>query len=92
MHATGGDVRRICDLFGLSIAGANRYASVLNHPDLDPDCGDAVDRLMQLAELLLGHWPPQSTRPPSTERSCTQRPCDRSPRRNHPRLLAGRVR
>jgi len=35
LHATGGDVRRICDLFGLSIAGAARYASVLNHPELD---------------------------------------------------------
>ena len=37
LHATGGDVRRICDLFGLSIAGAARYASVLNHPELDRD-------------------------------------------------------
>lgn len=35
LHATNGDVRRICDLFGLTIAGAARYASVLNHPDLD---------------------------------------------------------
>ena len=35
LHATGGDVRRICDLFGLTIAGAARYASVLNHPELD---------------------------------------------------------
>lgn len=34
LHATGGDVRRVCDLFGLSISGAGRYASVLNHPDL----------------------------------------------------------
>jgi hypothetical protein len=31
----GGDIRRICDLFRLSIAGANRYASTLNHPGLD---------------------------------------------------------
>jgi len=37
LHATGGDVRRICDLFGLSIPGAARYASVLNHPELDRD-------------------------------------------------------
>lgn len=36
LHATGGDVRRVCDLFGLSITGAARYASVLNHPELDP--------------------------------------------------------
>jgi hypothetical protein len=35
LHATGGDVRRVCDLFGLSSAGAGRYASALNHPNLD---------------------------------------------------------
>ncbi len=35
LHATGGDVRRICDLFGLTIPGAARYACVLNHPELD---------------------------------------------------------
>ncbi|WP_454198881.1 hypothetical protein [Nocardia sp. Marseille-Q1738] len=34
LHATGGDIRRICDLFGLSIAGASRYRSALEHPDL----------------------------------------------------------
>ncbi len=34
VHATGGDVRRICDLFGLSIKGAMRYQAVLEHPDL----------------------------------------------------------
>ncbi|MGW9132003.1 hypothetical protein [Streptomyces sp. NPDC055681] len=33
IHATGGDVRRICDLFGLSISGALRYAAVIEHPD-----------------------------------------------------------
>lgn len=33
--ATDGDIRRVCDLFGLSISGAARYASVLNHPELD---------------------------------------------------------
>jgi integrase len=31
-HATAGDVRRICDLFGLSIAGAYRYTTSVNHP------------------------------------------------------------
>lgn len=35
LHATGGDVRRICDLFGLTITGAARYACVLNHPELN---------------------------------------------------------
>lgn len=35
-RATGGDLRRLCDLFGLSISGAERYRSALNHPDLDP--------------------------------------------------------
>lgn len=34
IHATGGDVRRICDMFGLSIHAAMRYRSVLEHPDL----------------------------------------------------------
>lgn len=34
LHASGGDLRRICDMFGLSIAGASRYAAVLAHPGL----------------------------------------------------------
>lgn len=34
IHATGGDVRRICDLFGLTVAGAMRYTTGLEHPDL----------------------------------------------------------
>jgi len=34
IHATGGDIRRICDLFGLSVEGAQRYASTIAHPDL----------------------------------------------------------
>jgi integrase len=38
--ATGGDLRRIYDLFGMSIAGAKHYTAVLNHPDLT----DAVHR------------------------------------------------
>lgn len=29
---TGGDVRRLCDLFGLSVKGAERYAHVLDPP------------------------------------------------------------
>lgn len=37
IHATGGDVRRICDLFGIGIDAAMRYAQILqpgieNHP------------------------------------------------------------
>ena len=32
--ATGGDVRHVCDLFGLSVKAANRYTAVLDHPDL----------------------------------------------------------
>jgi hypothetical protein len=35
IHVTGGDVRRICDLFGLSIEGAMRYALTIGHPDLE---------------------------------------------------------
>jgi hypothetical protein len=33
-HATGGDVRRLCDLFGLSIKAAERYTATLGHPGL----------------------------------------------------------
>jgi hypothetical protein len=29
-HANGGDMRALCDLFGLSITGAARYASTVN--------------------------------------------------------------
>jgi hypothetical protein len=35
IHATGGDVRRICDLFGLTVESAMRYALTLAHPDLE---------------------------------------------------------
>jgi hypothetical protein len=31
-HATGGDIRRIIDLFGLTVAGANRYIATVNSP------------------------------------------------------------
>jgi hypothetical protein len=34
IHATGGDIRRICDLFGITITSALRYADTLGHPDL----------------------------------------------------------
>jgi hypothetical protein len=41
VRATGGDLRRICALFGMSVAGATRYTAILDHPDLvqqqDPD-------------------------------------------------------
>ena len=32
VHATGGDVDRLCDLFGLSISGAERYTATVDHP------------------------------------------------------------
>lgn len=32
IHATGCDVRRICDLFGIGIEAAMRYATTLGHP------------------------------------------------------------
>ena len=32
-QATGGDLRALCDLFGLSVAGAYRYTSVLDRVD-----------------------------------------------------------
>ena len=34
IHATGGDIRRICDLFGLSVEGATRYLKTIDHPGL----------------------------------------------------------
>lgn len=34
LFASAGDLRRICDLFGLTIAGARRYAATLGHPGL----------------------------------------------------------
>jgi hypothetical protein len=34
VHATGGDLRRICSLFGMSVNGTARYTSVLDQPDL----------------------------------------------------------
>jgi hypothetical protein len=37
IHATGGDIRRLCDLFGLSIEGATRYLKTIEHPDLTSD-------------------------------------------------------
>lgn len=34
VRATGGDLRRICALFGMSVKGAARYTAILDHPDL----------------------------------------------------------
>ena len=34
IHATGGDIRRICDLFGLTVDGATCYLRTVEHPDL----------------------------------------------------------
>ena len=34
IHATGGDIRRVCDLFGLGIDAATRYLQTVEHPDL----------------------------------------------------------
>lgn len=35
VHATGGDLRRICDLFGLSIGAAQRYTAILDPPGIN---------------------------------------------------------
>lgn len=35
IHATGGDIRRLYDLFGLTVDSAMRYATALNHPNLE---------------------------------------------------------
>ena len=33
-HASGGDTRRLCHLFGLSVGAATRYTDTVDHPDL----------------------------------------------------------
>jgi site-specific recombinase XerD len=33
-HATGGDVRRLADLLGLSVKAGSRYTATVDHPDL----------------------------------------------------------
>lgn len=33
-HATHGDIRRLADLFGLSIKAGSRYTATVDHPDL----------------------------------------------------------
>jgi hypothetical protein len=33
-HASGGDARRLADLFGLSIQATTRYTATVDHPDL----------------------------------------------------------
>ena len=38
-QATGGDLRALCDLFGLSVAGAYRYTSVLDRVDYPQRAG-----------------------------------------------------
>ncbi len=35
IRATNGDIRRVCELFGLSVEGALRYAATLDHTDSD---------------------------------------------------------
>jgi hypothetical protein len=41
IHATGGDIRRICDLFGIRVETAMRYAATLEHPQLTSNKIDA---------------------------------------------------
>jgi len=33
-HASGGDIRMVAELFGLSVAGAYRYITTVDHPDI----------------------------------------------------------
>jgi len=41
IHASGGDVRRAADLFGLTIPPLMRYLDTLNHPELGTDTPEA---------------------------------------------------
>ena len=59
-HATGGDIRALCDLFGLSVAGAYRYAAVLDRVDFparagsrEPVAGAEVAMSPQVTAALL---------------------------------------
>lgn len=38
-HATGGDARRLCDLFGIDVQTATRYTATVDHPGLTGDTG-----------------------------------------------------
>jgi hypothetical protein len=40
--AVAGDLRRICDLFGVTIAIAQHYTGVLSHPALDGPHSDLI--------------------------------------------------
>ena len=40
-HASGGDPRLLCDLFGLSVSAAERYTATLDHPDLIDMAGNS---------------------------------------------------
>jgi hypothetical protein len=42
-HASGGDVHLICDLFGLSVAGAYRYTATVDHPGIT-DVASTTDK------------------------------------------------
>jgi phosphatidylserine/phosphatidylglycerophosphate/cardiolipin synthase-like enzyme len=33
-HASGGDIRQLCDLFGTSVSAAERSTATLDHPNL----------------------------------------------------------
>jgi hypothetical protein len=67
IHATGGDIRRICDLFGLGIDAAMRYANTLGHPDLtDPVTAGSGTR--DPTEAIHGQ-PPASSRPEHRQKS-----------------------
>lgn len=34
IHATGGDIKRVCEMFGLNVEGATRYLKTIEHPGL----------------------------------------------------------
>ncbi len=61
IHATGGDIRRICDLFGITVQTALRYANTLGHPDLT-DPAAASSRTHGPTQAIHGQPPPSSRR------------------------------
>ena len=67
IHATGGDIRRICDLFGITVATALRYANTLGHPDLT-DPAAAGSRTHDPTVAIHGQ-PPAGSRPKHRQKS-----------------------
>ncbi len=68
--ATGGDLRRLGDLFGLSVKAAERYTATLDHPDLtDEAIATVIDASPTPLTGRMASSPPNgTTHAPATSR------------------------